>query len=62
MALADDFAFAALDFLNITDNLVVHTALRRDEDYGHLLVDEGNGTVFHFGGGISLCVQIADFL
>jgi hypothetical protein len=33
-----------------------------DEDGGHALVDEGDGSVLHLGGGHALGVDVGDFL
>ena len=34
---------------------------RGDENGGQFVVDERYGAVFHFGGGIALGVDVADF-
>ena len=35
--------------------------MRRDDDDGESIVDEGDGAVFHFAGGISFGVNIGEF-
>ena len=65
VALADDgqhVSAAALDLLNVGDNLVVKRIARGDDHAGHLLIDQGYRTVFHLGGGITLGVDVGDFL
>ena len=58
----DDAASACLDFLNVAHELVVEHVLRGDDHHGHLVVDEGDGAVLHFGSGVSFGMDIADFL
>ena len=58
----DDFAAAGLDFADVADNLVEEGVFRGDDHDGHVLVDEGNRAVFHFGGGVAFGVDVADFL
>ena len=57
----DDFAFAGFYFLDVADNFFVHAMLGCDDDDGHFLVDEGDGTVFHFGGGIAFGMDVGYF-
>ena len=58
----DNLAAARLDFLDVADDFLVHAALGGDDDHGHLLVDEGDGTVLHLGGGVAFGVDVGDFL
>ena len=58
----DDTATAGLDFADVADNLVEERILGSDDHDGHVLVDKGDGTVLHFGGGVALRMDVADFL
>src|SRR5262249_47994380 len=40
--------------------LFVAGAFRAYYDYGHLLVDEGDGAVFHFAGGVAFGVDVGN--
>ena len=57
-----DAAFPGLDLLNVTDRLFVDAVGRGDGDNRHLLVDQGNGSVLHFGGRIPLGMDVGDLL
>ena len=57
----DDFALAGFDFLDVGDGFFVDAVGGGDGDDGHFGVDEGDGTVFHFGGGVAFGVDVGDF-
>ena len=56
-----DAAFAGLYLLHVAHKLVIKLSKRSDNDYGHVLVNQGNGAVLHFGSRVALCVDVADF-
>src|SRR5258708_11703801 len=58
----DDGAFAGADHGEVGHGFVVHGVLGDKEDGGGFGVDEGDGAVFHLGGGIALGVDVGDFL
>ncbi len=58
----DDGAFAGADHGEVGHGFVVHGVLGYEEDGGGFGIDEGDGAVFHFGGGVALGVDVGDFL
>ena len=48
--------------MDVADHLFVHFVLGGDEHHGHGVVDQRDGTVLHFSGGVALRVDVADFL
>ena len=58
----DDVALARLYLLDVGDDFVVVVVLGGDGEHGHVFVDEGDGAVLHFGGGVALGVDVGDFL
>ena len=59
---ADDGSFAGFDLLNIGEALFEDFTGSGKEDAGAVLTDEGDGAVFHFGGGVALGVDVGNFL
>ena len=53
-------AFTAAHFLNITENLGVCAVSSSNKNNRHILVNQGNRAVFHFGCRVTLCVDIRD--
>ena len=63
ISLADDgydLSFPRLYFLDIADDFFVVGVFCGYEDNRQVFVHEGDGAVFHFGGGVSFCVDVAD--
>ena len=58
----DNLAAPGLDLLDVAGGLFVGVIRRRDGDGRHLGVDQGDRTVFHFGGRVALCVDVGDLL
>ena len=48
--------------MDIAEDLFVSAMVGGDEHYGHILVNQGDGAVFHFGGGIAFSMDVGDFL
>lgn len=59
---SDDASAARFDFLEVRECFFVGGILWRDDDDGESVVDEGNGTVFHFAGGVGFGVNVRNFL
>ena len=59
---ADDFSFAGLDLLDVGEALFEDFAGGSKENAGAFLADEGDGAVFHFGGGVAFGVDVGNFL
>ena len=53
---------AGLAFLNIGNHLVVRGALRGNHDHREALVEQRDGAMLHFTGGIRLGMQVGNFL
>ena len=51
---------AGLAFLNIGNHLIVRGALRGNHDHGEALVEQRDGPVLHFAGGIRLGMQVGN--
>ena len=58
---SDYAAFTGFDLLNVRDHLFVGTIFGGNYHDGHILVNEGDGAVFHLGSGVALGVDVADF-
>src|SRR5262249_16012975 len=57
----NDLAAAGFDFLQIAQRLFEITVTRQQHNYRHLLIDERNGTMFHFAGGVALGMNVRNF-
>ena len=55
---SDDLTVPSFYFLYVADYFLVLLVVRRYYDDGHVGIDEGYVAVFHFGGGITFCMDI----
>lgn len=58
---AEDASAAGFDFLQIGECFFVGGVLRSDDDNGEAVVDEGDGTVFHFSGWVGFGMDVGEF-
>jgi len=58
----DDAAPARPHLLDVGEHLVPYLIARADGDHGHVLVDQGNGSVLHLPCRIALRVDVGDLL
>ena len=58
----DDLSLSGLHFLDIAQHLLIHGVVRGNNHHGHIRVDECDRSMFHLCSGISLCMNITDFL
>ena len=58
---AEDSAAACADLLEVGERFFVGSVLWGDDDDGEAVVDEGDGAVFHFAGGVSFGVNVGNF-
>ena len=58
----DQLGIAGLGLLGIAEHLVEHRAGHRDRDDGHPGIEQGDRTMLHLPGRITLGVDVADLL
>jgi hypothetical protein len=58
---SDDVTFTGFDFLEVAEDFFVGAVLDGDDEDGHIFVDEGDGAMFHFAGGVAFGVDVGDF-
>ena len=56
----EDKAMPGFDLLDLADHLVIDAITRGDDDGGHPLIDQGDGTMFHLAGGVAFGVDVAN--
>ncbi len=57
----DNWAAASFEFLDVRYVLFEHAVVRADDDAWEAFVNQREWAVLHFAGGVSLCVDVADF-
>ncbi len=58
----DDRALTGFDLLQVGEGLLEHAVVGDDENRGGALVDHGDGAMLHFGCGVTLGMDVGDFL
>jgi hypothetical protein len=55
-------AAAGCDFLHVRHRLLKESVMRRDDDDGHVFIDQGDRAVLQFARGVAFGMDIGDFL
>ena len=58
----NDFAAARGDLLHVRHGFFEHPVVRRNDDHRHGFVDQRDGTMLEFAGGIAFGVDVGNFL
>ncbi len=53
---------ARADLLDVRDDFIINAVVAGQDDHRHVLVDQGDGAVFHLGRRVALGVDVGNFL